>query len=715
MPHPLHYLPDALLVVVTSWLGLSLLVRAPHDRGSRVFAWFCLHLVLYGLSNLLPQLTSSEEVARLLSRGQLITSTLASIVFLHFITVLTAPPPGTPPPWQRWIVAGFYAAGVLLGLYALLGPLPAPEQSAASWARWGDPRFPAGPLSWAWIGLRVLPLLVALALMMLAYRSAPRDAQERRLRRIFLFTSLVGVVGALAVVAAREMTLAPALPRAMILVAMLALAYGVLVHRALLPDRVARRTFFYSIIGSLVATAYVGVVLVLERFVGSWLEIDLPLVSALSVVVVIATLEPLREWVRRLLDQFFYRREFDYVRLVRSLGDDMVERGDLTDQLQAALSVICRALGVQMGAVVVARSSGLEVMARYGQAEPALTLDALNVPDDMLWVEPGEWEPWPQARLLLPLRQGGDRLGLLLLGPQYVEQPFSKSEHALLDYVHRYLTLVISHANARDLQQDVIVALAEQSQALRAQQDELTRQAERAARPEARSAPPADGLRVYALGPLHVERDGEQITRWGGSKAGTYQAEGLFAFLFDRRGKGLTKDEAAEVIWPDLEIDRADSAFHRTLAALRRTLEPGLKRGNQSQVILYHHERYWLEPAAVAWSDVDVFQAAAERGISLASQGQTEPALIDLEYAAKLYRGDYLDDCPFFGDSLYVEERRSDLRARGIDVLLALGAAYEAQQRTGEAASAYRRAQALSPEGCPPAAQALARLQATVE
>jgi DNA-binding SARP family transcriptional activator len=714
----LYYVPDALLVVVTSWLGLSLLVRAPRDRGSRVFAWFCLHLVLYALSNLLPQLTSSPDVAGMLRRMQLITSTLSPIVFLHFITVLTAPPPGTTPRWQRWLVGGFYATGGLLCAYALVGPLPSPEQPFSPWARWGDPRFPEGPLSWAWIGLRVLPLLAALALMMLAYRSSPRDAQERRLRRIFLFTSLVGVVGALAVVAAREMALAPALPRAMILMAMLALSYGVLVHRALLPDRVARRTFFYSIIGSLVATAYVGVVLVLEGFVGSWLEIDLPLVSALSVVVVIATLEPLREWVRRLLDQFFYRREFDYVRLVRSLGDDMLERGDLTDQLQAALSVICRALGVQMGAVVVARPSGLEVMARYGQAEPALTLDALdtlNVPDDMLWVEPGEWEPWPQARLLLPLRQGGDRLGLLLLGPQYVEQPFSKSEHALLDYVHRYLALVISHANARDLQQDVILALAEQSQALRAQQDELARQAERAARPEGRSAPPAEGLRVYALGPLHVERDGEQITRWGGSKAGTYQAEGLFAFLFDRRGKGLTKDEAAEVIWPDLEIDRADSAFHRTLAALRRTLEPGLRRGNQSQVILYHHERYWLEPAAVAWSDVDAFQGAAERGMSLASQGQTEPALIDLEYAAKLYRGDYLDDCPFFGDSVYVEERRSDLRARGIDVLLALGAAYEAQQRTGEAASAYRRAQALSPEGCPPAAQALARLQVTVE
>jgi two-component SAPR family response regulator len=314
----------------------------------------------------------------------------------------------------------------------------------------------------------------------------------------------------------------------------------------------------------------------------------------------------------------------------------------------------------------------------------------------------------------MPLRQGEDRLGLLVLAEQYIPQSFSQAEYALLDYLNNYLSLVISHAHARDLQQDVIVALAEQGKALRDQQEQLAQQALLAARQEAarQTQPPRkeSSLHVYALGPLRVERGSETITRWGGSKAGTYQAEALFAFLFDRRGKGLTKDEAAEVIWPDLPLDKADTAFHRTLAALRRTLEPGLKRGNLSQTILYHHERYWLEPSLIAWSDSETFQSAAESGLTLLRQGKTEQALHALEQAHQLYRGDYMDDCPFYGDSAYVEEQRSDLRLRFIDVQLALGAAYEEGERIGEAASAYRRALALSPEGCPTAEAGLQRL-----
>jgi two-component SAPR family response regulator len=243
----------------------------------------------------------------------------------------------------------------------------------------------------------------------------------------------------------------------------------------------------------------------------------------------------------------------------------------------------------------------------------------------------------------------------------------------------------------------------------------LTQQARIAVREDAtrqqHGTPRKDGLRVYALGPLRVERDGEAITRWGGSKAGTYQAEALFAFLFDRRGKGITKDEAAEVIWPDLDIERADGAFHRTLAALRRTLEPEMRRGNESRTILYHHERYWLEPSTVSWCDIEQFLLLVERGTNLLSQGNIGQAVIELEDAADLYRGDYMDDCPFFGDSPYVEDQRSLLRQRSIDLQLALGAAYEAQERAGEAMMAYRRALALSPDGCPLAVDGLARLQ----
>jgi DNA-binding SARP family transcriptional activator len=173
----------------------------------------------------------------------------------------------------------------------------------------------------------------------------------------------------------------------------------------------------------------------------------------------------------------------------------------------------------------------------------------------------------------------------------------------------------------------------------------------------------------------------------------------------------VSKDEAEELIWPDLDLEKADTAFHRTISALRRTLEPGLRRGNESRTVAYHHERYWLDPATVAWCDADAFGALVERGHTLLRQGETEAARTGFAEALALYRGDYMDDCPFFGDSSYVEERRVELRGQRIDTLLALGAVYERLGQAGEAATCYRRALAAADGDCPRAEEGLARLQ----
>src|SRR6185369_7070480 len=165
------------------------------------------------------------------------------------------------------------------------------------------------------------------------------------------------------------------------------------------------------------------------------------------------------------------------------------------------------------------------------------------------------------TRLLLPLRREDETLGLLLRGAKLSGEPYRETERALLHALGAYLSLTIKHARSQQEEQLAMAALAEQSRQLQAEQELLVAQAAEAARaaalPPIPAAEPARGLRVYALGPLRVERDGERIERWGGDKAGTYQAEALFAFLFDRRGRGLSKDEAEDLIWPDLDIEGA--------------------------------------------------------------------------------------------------------------------------------------------------------------
>jgi two-component SAPR family response regulator len=197
------------------------------------------------------------------------------------------------------------------------------------------------------------------------------------------------------------------------------------------------------------------------------------------------------------------------------------------------------------------------------------------------------------------------------------------------------------------------------------------------------------------------------VRQWGGAKAGTRQAEALFAFLFDRGERGVPKDEILELVWPDVDLERADLAFHRTLGGLRTTLEPGRPGGDRGTAVTFHNDRYRLDPAVVAWSDVTAFD---ETIAAASAAGDPDEALGHLERARSLYRGDYLDDCPFYGDSAHVEERRELLRGRFVDLLLTLGERYEARGDRPAAAACFRQARAVSGDDLPTADEALGRL-----
>jgi predicted ATPase/DNA-binding SARP family transcriptional activator len=228
--------------------------------------------------------------------------------------------------------------------------------------------------------------------------------------------------------------------------------------------------------------------------------------------------------------------------------------------------------------------------------------------------------------------------------------------------------------------------------------DALTEEGDRMSTAEAVAYALADepaqavaGLRIRALGPMQVEREGRRIQRWGGDKAGSRQAQAIFAFLFDRGAAGISKDEAVELLWPDLPLRRGDLAFHRTLGGLRAVLEEGRQTGN---VISYEGGRYRLTSELVDWSDVAVFEERLD-----SPGGQNEGERIGmLEEARVLYRGDLFDDCPFYGESAYVEERRVYLRGRFQDLLVELGDRYAAHGDVAMAAARYRQTLSVNPE-----------------
>jgi two-component SAPR family response regulator len=284
------------------------------------------------------------------------------------------------------------------------------------------------------------------------------------------------------------------------------------------------------------------------------------------------------------------------------------------------------------------------------------------------------------------------RVGSLLHGGGLTDE-----DRALLDLTAAYVAAAVRTGEREDRQAASLAELADERAGVEQHASALHAAIVR------HGTEPA-GLRVFALGPLRVERGGRAIERWGGDKAGSRQAEGLFAFLLDRGERGVAKDEALDLIWPDVDVDRGDMAFHRTLVGLRRTLDAGTGR---SAPVRFHNDRYRLDPGIVEWSDVAEFQGRLD---AAAAAPAPDDRRLLLEQARALYRGDYLDDCPFYGDGPQVEERRVALRARHQDLLLTLGESYELAGDRLSAAAAYREAIQGADEPHGQAEAALARL-----
>ncbi|MDQ3327979.1 MAG: hypothetical protein M3506_05615, partial [Chloroflexota bacterium] len=393
-------------------------------------------------------------------------------------------------------------------------------------------------------------------------------------------------------------------------------------------------------------------------------------------VLTLALFDPAREQIRSVIDRRSGTQDVARRRLMRMLGGQMLGLQRPEAAIGPALERICRALGTRAAAVLDPEGRPI---AAYGQA-------------------PAQGAHYP---VILPLTVGDHSLGDLVLAQKRNRLPYTTDEMELLQDAAAFIGASLRLAEQQAAQAQVLDALSQEQAALRSRETQLASDIEIADH----AAPSDRRLRVHALGALQVERGSEPVRGWGGAKAGTRQAEAMFAFLFDRDERGVAKDEFLEVIWPDVALESADMAFHRTLGGLRRSLEPALKRGAQSTFITYQNDRYRLSAAAIDWSDVSTFEELISGAANSAAEGI--PAL---EEARKLYRGPYLDDCPFYGDSMYVEERRRLLEGRRIDLLLALGELHERAGDSTAAAACYRQALLAADDDCPRADDGLARL-----
>jgi hypothetical protein len=674
------------VAVLAIWLGLTVLVHARRSPAAAVFTGLFALLAAWSAAILGERLTADPEVAATLNRFEEATAALIPAVTLHAAAAFGAE--GPRPRARTMLLVAAYGLSAVMAVLAVAVP-------NQSW-RLAEPGFSLGPVpasvfGWTWVVARLAMLAVAVAWIGVPLREAGADRARRQQLLAALATIVVGAIGgSLRIVSAAAPT-DPWIGVFLIAVALGTAAYAVFGQGVFLAPIVAADAFLYSVVLGIGLSAFVAGVIGLDALVRQALSVEVPIVLAVALVAAVALFDPVSQRIRSLVAQVDYYGMAERLQRALDEGDGLV--GQAPERaIEPTLARIARTFHVRDA--VITDGAGASI-AQVG-SDPRGEAGALTLPLRA---------SAPEAPIEEPTATPPGAIGSVTFGRKRSRLPFTAQEMAILGQGVEYLADLVGLGSDQARQAGELAALSERRAGVEQRGRRLSRDLG-----EMTTAPSGPGLRVYALGPLRVERDGQIVTRWGGEKAGSRQAEAIFAFLFDQGERGVAKDEILELVWPDVDLERADLAFHRTLGGLRTTLEPGRRARDRGEAIVFHHDRYHLDPDLVIGSDL------ADLDAELAAAGAaTDPTerLARLERARSLFRGEYLDDCPFYGDSAAVEERRDALRGRLVDLLLSLGEVYEARGDRPSAAACFRQARQAAGDDLPRADEALGRLGST--
>jgi DNA-binding SARP family transcriptional activator len=665
VPEMLEVVAQALSALLAVWLGLTVATRSSLPV-ARVFTFLALVLATWSSSIILQRLTTPPDSA-VAAAGRSIEDIAAALAIgglAHFALAIATD--GHPSRRQLAVVGAIYASLVAFALPTILHFEPSIALT--------PPHFSLGPipgalLFWGWVAARLVAIALGAGWLLRAMRARDAGPLRRRQLRAALATIAMAGLGAslrfLPVIGDADRWIGTSF----ITLAVVCASYAVFAAGIFFGPAVAARAFRTSVLGGAVVGALIALLLGIEVLSSTLLGLESPFFPVLGLVVIAALYGPLGPRVRgRVIGGG--SRAVARDRLLRALGERELAASPASEGVQPALARVIRVLDV----------TGLTVSA----------------PDGSLIASEGA-PPAPGSVVPISLMEGGELVGEMRVGETATGAPLDTRDLRLLELSASYVASAVRTGRREDEQATELARLAE----ARAVVDSHAEALHTALVEHSDAAP---GVRIFALGPLRVEREGARIEHWGGDKAGSRQAQGMFAFLYDRGERGVAKDEVLELIWPDIDLERADLAFHRTMGGLRSTLDPDHRRGERSAV-RFANDRYRLADPVVAWSDVDAFLGALD-----AAAADPADRIRLLEAARHLYRGEYLDDCPYYGDSAFVEHRRAHLRDRFVDLAVTLGEAYESGGDRMSAAAAFREAVMRAPEGCPPAVAGLARL-----
>jgi len=357
--------------------------------------------------------------------------------------------------------------------------------------------------------VNLLYIAAALTLLWLSYRRATNARIRVQLRTIFI--GLASCAGLYAVAVPIPTLLNhtwPPLTRSTLIVAALVLgsagiAYSMVRYRFLDAKLIARKSILYALTSAFLVSVYLTIIRQLDSLLESVAGFDVTVFETAILLIALVLFQPVVSWLEEALERVFLRERSDHRTLLRHMSGEVLTVLDLRTLADTVVEtlregILARTtvfLIVPIAHEPVVRGFGGQVDLEAIASIPRASLDRFT--EGLSVIRRGEIRDLISQReedfdlkpllttepfLLLPLRHGGQFLGLISLGRKITETRYTAEEMSLLETLANQTSVALKNALLYEenlaksvLEEELAVARRIQQQFLPARLPEMAR------------------------------------------------------------------------------------------------------------------------------------------------------------------------------------------------------------------------------------------------
>lgn len=431
-------------------LAIYVLYKNPRRIENRLFALVALSLAIWAFGDAMFNVTGSPGLKAFWVRFQAPGEVLFPVFFLNLALVFPSRLAPLKDRLKAPVVACMYAPAVfaLVCFYSTdwvfrFNTAPgAADLTAEGW------------LYWAYAFFSYALLLTALGLYVYRYYRL-RRLREKRIAQVMIAAVAVPLVINI-FENARLYTLS-ATPCFLTITAGV-FAYGILRHQMFVEvERVLKRSIVYFSLTVLITSAYVVTILISERFIRSYFSAQGFIITVVFVLAAVLALEPLRRWLMKLVDKYFFRKDYEFAGVISALADSLTHLSGLDDISRRITDTLKEDMGLTGAALLYEpKEEGSwrkNVVSGFVSGRQAGTPLDVELENGVLSVRTGDGETGDFEVLEVPLVFERERVGSLALGRKLSGYEFSFNDRSLLAAIAPQVAIALKNGA---LYQDVL-------------------------------------------------------------------------------------------------------------------------------------------------------------------------------------------------------------------------------------------------------------------